>query len=220
MRSLVVAGTVAVAVLVSACAIDSYNISTHYLELYAKADPSPASFDECHGFNCAERSEVSLRPQEWRRVTRLFARSAPNARAERRRIAEAVALMQKIVGAKTGTGVHQWTHKNLLILPNLSDPTQLDCVDEAVNTWTYMTMMEQARLFRFHHVAKLSYAGSLSDPNTRNTAVLQEKGGAYYSIDPSLVDVGVPAPVFLLSIWLQKWPPDLSSSETPVKLGT
>ena len=75
--------------------------------------------------------------------------------------------MRRLVGTKTGTAVHQWTHKDMDILPNLGDPTQLDCIDEAVNTWTYMTMMERARLFRFHRVAQLSNSGNLHNP--RNT---------------------------------------------------
>jgi hypothetical protein len=103
----------------------------------------------------------------------------------------------------------------------MSDPTQLDCIDESVNTWTYMTMMERGGLFRFHEVAKLSNAGSLHNP--RNTAVLKEKNGDYYAIDPSLVDAGVPPPVIPLTSWMTEWPPDLSKSDTPktkVNVGT
>ena len=126
-----------------------------------------------------------------------------------------------LVGSKTGTAVHQWTHKDSDILPNMSDPTQLDCIDESVNTWTYMTMMERGGLFRFHQVAKLSNAGSLHNP--RNTAVLKERNGDHYAVDPSLVDAGVPPPVLPLASWMTEWPPDLSKSDTPrtkVNVGT
>ena len=102
------------------------------------------------------------------------------------------------------------------ILPNLSDPTQLDCIDEAVNTWTYLTLMERGGLLHFHRVAKLSYVGSLIDP--RNTAVVQEIGGQYFAIDPALVDVGVPPPIIPLESWIAHWPPDLPASEAPVHL--
>jgi hypothetical protein len=70
-------------------------------------------------------------------------------------------------------------HRDKDILPNLGDPTQLDCIDEAVNTWTYLTLMERSGLLHFHRVAKLPHAGSLIDP--RNTAVLQEIGGQYFA---------------------------------------
>jgi NADH dehydrogenase FAD-containing subunit len=48
------------------------------------------------------------------------------------------------------------------ILPNLSDPTQLDCIDEAVNTWTYLTLMEHRPApppFRYRHYGSLATIG-------------------------------------------------------------
>jgi hypothetical protein len=121
--------------------------------------------------------------------------------------------MQTIVGVNTGTGVHQWTHKDMMILPNLGDPTQRDCIDEAVNTWTTMTMLERAGLFRFHTVAELGYAGLPTDTNPRNTAVLREKSGALYAVDASLVDGGEPPLVMPLSVWAGSWPPQLADIE-------
>ncbi|MGB6790578.1 MAG: hypothetical protein WBE53_04050, partial [Pseudolabrys sp.] len=100
------------------------------------------------------------------------------------------------------TTAHQWTHKNMYVLPNAGDLTQLDCVDSSVNTWTYMTLMQRNGLFAFHRVAPLSY-GPL-----RNTAVIRETDGGYFAIDASLVDVGVPPPIIPLSAWLASWPPD------------
>jgi hypothetical protein len=186
------------------------NQSTTFLDRYAEPNPTPAHFLECHGFSCGESSRVSLSPKEWQRVGAVFKPSPRKAQDERQRIAQAVALMQRLVGAQTGTAVHQWTHKDMMVLPNLGDPTQLDCIDEAVNTWTYMTMMERSGFFRFHRVAKLSNAGGLTDP--RNTAVMQEINGSYYAIDPTLVDFGVPPPVIPLESWLRDWPPNLSNS--------
>lgn len=199
------------ALVVSACMQHPYNLNTVYLDRYAHPNPTLAEFSECHGFNCTAKTRVSLTPQEWRKVAAVFSPPPRNAKAERQRIARAVVEMRKLVGKKTGTAVHQWTHKNKLVLPNLGDPTQLDCIDEAVNTWTYMTMMERGRLFRFHRVASL--AGSHpSDVNWRNTAVLQEIDGGYFAIDPSLVDFGELPPVMPLETWLGPWPPDLSKT--------
>ena len=128
-----------------------------------------------------------------------------------------VVMVERMIGAKTGTGVHQWTHKDMMIRPNMGDPTQLDCIDEAVNTWTYMTMMERAGLFRFHHVTDLAYAGLPTDTNPRNTAVLRAKDGGYYAVDASLVDGGVPPMVMPLSVWTGSWPPELADVENAAK---
>lgn len=189
-------------------------LSAEYLTRYAETDPTPASFIECHGFSCAERSRVSLSPAEWAKVKAALTPPARDARAERAKVALALATMQRIVGVKTGTGVHQWTHKDMMILPNLGDPTQRDCIDEAVNTWTYMTMMERAGLLRFHTVAALGYAGLPADTNPRNTAVLREtSGGALYAIDASLVDGGEPPYIIPLTVWASAWPPRLADIE-------
>jgi hypothetical protein len=211
-RVLVCLASLAAILAVSGCVkMDADHFSTTYLDQYATPNPTPAQFSECRGYGCLVVSHVSLSKDAWQRVVAVFKPPAKDAPAERQRIARAVALMQKLVGDQTGTSVHQWTHKDLEILPNKGDLSQLDCIDEAVNTWTYMTLMEKAGLFQFHQVARLSHAGTLTD--IRNAAVLHEKGGAYYAIDPSLVDVGVPPPIMPLATWLDHWPPDLPAGE-------
>ena len=212
MRVVRVSYCLGAALLLSGCMLQSaHNQSTMFLDRYAELNPTLAHFRECHGFSCAESSSVSLSAREWQRVTAVFQPRVKDAAAERRRIAQAVMVMRRLVGTKTGTAVHQWTHKNMDILPNLGDPTQLDCIDEAVNTWTYMTMMERARLFRFHRVAQLSNSGNLHNP--RNTAVIQQHDGDYFAVDPAVVDFNVPPPVIPLASWLTEWPPNLAASE-------
>ena len=211
-----VLGWLGFACVMSACAENPSHLNTTYLDRYAEPNPMPASILECHGFNCSATSRATLNGDAWRRVAAVFVPRAKDAHTERRQIAHGVALIQLLVGQQTGTAIHQWTHRDKQILPNLSDPTQLDCIDEAVNTWTYLTLMERSGLFHFHRVAKLSNAGSVIDP--RNTAVLQEIGGQYFAIDPALVDVGVPPPVIPLNSWLAHWPPDLPPSEPSVRL--
>jgi hypothetical protein len=205
-----------VALVTSACAGNPSHLNTTYLDRYADPNPMLTSVLECHGFSCSETSRAALNRDAWRRVAAVFVPRAKDAPSERRQIAHGIALIQLLVGRQTGTAAHQWTHRDKDILPNLSDPTQLDCIDEAVNTWTYLTLMERGGLLHFHRVAKLSSAGSLIDP--RNTAVLQEIGGQYYAIDPSLVDVGVPPPIIPLESWIAHWPPDLPTSEPPIRL--
>lgn len=219
MRTVSAFAWVATLLALSACAeVDADNLSTTYLNRFAAPNPTLAEFPVCHGFGCSLISPASLSNAEWRRVAAIFRPPPKDAETERHRIARAVALMQILVGEKTGTGAHQWTHKDMMVLQSHGDPTQLDCIDEAVNTWTYMTMMERDKLFRFHRVAKLSHAGGLTDINNiRNTAVLQEKGGDYFAIDPSLVDHGVIPPIMPLSTWLGSWPPSISLSNERVE---
>jgi hypothetical protein len=202
-------GWLGAALAMSACAPNGRNLTMTFIDRYAELNPTPAGFIECRGFNCAESARVALSKGAWHRVTAVFKPSPTDAQAERQRIARAVALLQLVVGAQTGTAVHQWTHKDMKIISNSGDSTQLDCIDEAVNTWTYMTLMERAGLFRFHRVAQLADAGWPIDP--RNAAVLQEVGGDYFAVDPALVDAGVPPPIIPLATWMEQWPPSLAA---------
>jgi hypothetical protein len=202
----------AAALALSGCVHGANNpnaLNTMYLDRYAGPNPTPGHFTVCHGFSCTEKKQVALSSEQWKRVAATFAPRATTARQERAQIARAVALVQTFVGPQTGTNVRQWTHRNLYVLPNLGDLSQLDCIDTAVNTWTYMTMMERGGLLRFHKVVQLSAAGSVTDPNVRNTAVLQQiEGSDYFAIDASLVDHNEPPLVMPLSAWLGQWPPD------------
>jgi hypothetical protein len=215
MRS--VLGWLVAALALSACAENANHLNTVYLDRFATPNPTLAQFTVCHGFGCTERSLASLSKYEWRQVIAVFRPRAKNAQAERQQIARGVALIERLVGPQTGTAAHQWTHKNMLIYPNLGDPSQLDCVDESVNTWTYMTLMERGGLLHFHRVAQLSNAGSLTDPFMRNTAVLQEINGGYYAIDASLVNYAEAPLIMPLATWMGSWPPDLSAIEAAEK---
>lgn len=208
MRVWHVFGWLSAALMVSACARNDHNLHTEYLDQFADPNPTLSDFTVCHGFFCTVRSPATINENQWQRVTAIFKTRAKNARIERQQIARAVAMIQTIVGPQTGTNAHQWTHRNMLVLPNGGDLTQLDCIDTSVNTWTYMTLMERSGLFAFHRVAPLSYAP------LRNTAVLQEINGGYFAIDASLVDVGVPPPVMPLATFLgASWPPDPAAFE-------
>src|SRR5215218_1341261 len=119
-----VLGGLGAALALSACVTqNAQHQSATFLDQYAQAEPTLASFRECHGFACSSSSRVSLSQQEWAKVIAVFRPQAKDAKTERQRISQAVATMRMLVGSKTGTAVHQWTHKDFEILPNMSDPT-------------------------------------------------------------------------------------------------
>jgi hypothetical protein len=194
----------------SACGTPDH-LSDNFLRLYATPNPVFSHFYECHGFGCAIVSHIELTGEEWQTVRAEFAPPAADARGERAQIATAVALVERLAGARSGTSAHQWTRHGGHIDGNPRlDPTQLDCIDESVNTWTYLTMMERDGLLRYHQVQKLAYAGGFPDFRAapRNTAVIRVRdSGKYFAVDPTLVDAGETPPIFPLSVWLGRWPP-------------
>ena len=122
-------------VLCLAACRSSDHLSDDFVRRYATPNPVYSNFYECHGFGCALVSHIELSDEEWRTVRATFAPPATDPRGERRQIADAVALVERLVGARTGTAAHQWTrhHGHIDGNPRL-DPTQLDCIDESVNS--------------------------------------------------------------------------------------
>jgi hypothetical protein len=202
-RGLAIAGLVTL----GACApLQNGYLPDHngYLADYAEPHPTPSDFRVCHGYGCKLQTRIALGEAEWRRVRAAFQPPAASASGEQRQIAAAIATLETEVGQRTGTSAHQ--RREL----NTGDASQLDCIDESVNTWTFLTMLDSDGLIRLHRVASIAHGGSLIRLDMRNTAVIEQKAtGVAYAVDPWLVDAGNPPPIFPLSIWLASWPPQV-----------
>ncbi len=130
--------------------------------------PSRISLDAipvCYDFGCKRQSTITLPPHEWASVANWFAPPAPTPAAEREQIKQAVGWMETVVGR------HTPTHKDLAfdLPPNADDirdslfPGQLDCIDEAVNTITYLKLFEMNGLLKHHVVIQAAYRRALFD---------------------------------------------------------
>ena len=167
------------------------------LSSFARPDPVPGNFFACYGYGCKYKARIALTEEEWRPVRAMFDPPPEDASAERGLVAGAIGEIESLVGLRTGTSVHQEDSRF-----NFGDPTQLDCVDDSVNTWTYLTMLAHDGLLRYHTVAGLAHRGTLLTLNFSNTAVLMQKGnGQQFAIDPWLSDAGLPPPVIPLELW-------------------
>jgi hypothetical protein len=179
-------------------------VSNEYMAHFAEVFPTPSDFRVCHGYGCKLETRIALSEAEWHRVRAAFEPAASSSSGERRQIAAAIAILGAQVGERTGTSAHQRREVNV------GDPTQLDCIDESVNTWSYLTMLDRDGLLRMHRVGALAHGGSLMELGVHNTAVIEKKTtGVAYAVDPWLVDAGEPPPIFPLSIWLASWPPQI-----------
>lgn len=166
-------------------------------------DPSPTQLAVCHGYGCSNRSIVQLTAAEWLSVLALFQTPAPNAADERRRAASAVALLERAAGQRTGTAADQPRAPLIFI-----DPTQQDCVDESINTSTYLNLLDRNGLLRWHKVGEPVRRGSPFLFNLHYTAVLTERdGGRAWAIDSWFFANGVPPAVVPLPQWQRGWDP-------------
>jgi hypothetical protein len=173
------------------------------LRVAAMVEPTarPAAFRVCHGSDCRIETPVALDDRAWNRVRALFERAAPSALEERRRIADAIGLMEQLVAEQAGTASD--IGRNLAVA---DQSTQLDCVDETVNSTTYLDMISADGLLRFHAVDPPAHRGGVI--LAHNTAVLRELAtGQRYAVDSWFYDNGAPAVVLPLQTWLDGWEP-------------
>ncbi len=118
----------------------------------------------CYDFGCKNSAVVDLPVDEWQEVANWFSVAASTPQQERQQVRQAIGWMEALIGR------HTPTHKDLAFnLPtgqqDLSDlfPGQLDCIDEAINTTTYLRLMQQQGLLRHHVVIEQAYRKAFFD---------------------------------------------------------
>jgi len=169
-----------------------------------KQQPSLNGFDICQGGGCAGINHVSLSMDEWQQVAAEFQPVPQDAEDERNRIANAIGLLEQIVGDKIGT-----YNDFAGTFGAFSTPGQMDCNDEASNSNTYIKLMMQAKLIRFHELRDTKVRNFFFNGWPHTTAAIADKEtGAAYAVDSWFYDNGVPAVIIPLELWKTGWKPD------------
>lgn len=131
---------------------------------YPRENLSPQNFIVCLQHGCQKEVPVSLTDEQWQEIRDIFAEppavgEADTPEGERAQIAFALARMEQLVAPIANTGGDVGGS-----FSGFGRTNQLDCVDEMVNTTTYLTMMYNDGLFRFHR------------PGQRQTEALSARG--------------------------------------------
>ncbi len=171
---------------------------------YNPAPATPEHFVQCHGYSCTSKSQTGFTAAEWNAITALFKPPAKTAAQERSKIAAAIAMMERQIGAKTGT-----SEDLPLAGPFKESIYQLDCIDETINTTHYIRFLQDAGLLRFHEIAPPTHRGYLVDGRwPHNTAVIREKAtGTLYAVDSFYRSNGDEPYIKLREDWLNGWRP-------------
>lgn len=171
------------------------------------ADPAPSQLSVCHENGCNRLEYVSLTFEQWQELRGLFHPLARSPEEERERLRRALALMEKFVGAATGTSRDKGGTFN-------GGEGQMDCIDESINTTLYLTMLQKYGLMREHRVEDRATRGWFLGgwPHTTavisEAAVLGEQGrGRLWAIDSWFLDNGEPPFILPLETWKDGWEP-------------
>jgi hypothetical protein len=173
-----------------------------------KQTPELAVFDICHGGGCSRISATQIDDNEWAQVKALCPSVGEDAEAERRCIADMIGEIEKIVGAKTGTDEDRGG-----TFGNSAYSGQMDCNDEAINTTTYLKLMQQHGLIQFHEIHDIRRRGFFLNRWPHTTAVITEiQSGQRYAVDAWFYDNGMPPAITLFETWKSGWKPEDSQA--------
>ena len=114
----------------------------------------------CMNFSCREKQTIAISEEEWNSIANWLRPAASNAEMERTNIKNAIGWMEVIVGR------HTPTHRDVggdLGNPDAQYPGQLDCIDESLNTTTYLKLFEQNNLLSYHKVIDRAYRRAIFD---------------------------------------------------------
>lgn len=175
-----------------------------FVRAHGQAQPTLERVEVCHGFGCAYRTRVAIAPSAWREVERVFRPPPAGAADERRRIALAIGLIEEMLGEVVGTAGDE-AGATLFA----ADRLQQDCIDETVNTTTYLRLMQASGLLAHHDPAPAAARGRFVDGWPHNTAVIVERAsGAAFAVDSWFHANGEAAEIVPLAAWLAGWQPE------------
>ncbi len=167
-------------------------------------EPSPADFSVCYDHSCTTVQQVSITSKQWDRVNQIFTPSAKSAEQERQQIAEAIALMEQLVGVLTGTS----NDKGYNLEGLLSGSRQMDCIDESTNTTTYLTMLYKNGTLKWHTVEDPMTRGFFIFGWPHTTAVIHTpKQETSWAVDSWFYDNGKKPAIIPISQWKNGWDP-------------
>lgn len=167
--------------------------------------PSLEAFEICQGGGCTHSDQLQLTLPEWDNVIRLFTPQAENPEQERSQIAAAIGMLEDIIGTKIGT-----TADRAGTFGNSDYQYQQDCNDEAINSTTYMRLMQQAGLMRFHTILDTRTRKFFFTGWPHSAAVIREnESKAEYAVDSWFYDNGHAATIVPMAQWKDGYiPPD------------
>lgn len=159
----------------------------------------------CFDHGCTAVRPVAIDDGQWRQLVSELTPPSPDAATERHRIRGAIARFEQIVGRLAGTAGDRAGN-----LAGLASPGgQMDCVDESSNTTTYLTLLEQHGLLRWHRVEARVRRGYLLFGGWPHYAALivDHQSGRRWVVDSWFHDNGQPPEVIELGAWEAGWTP-------------
>ena len=177
------------------------HFGSDYRDIISK--PTLDAFSVCFNHSCQTVETHSITRPEWQHFITPLETPSESAEKERDAVAAAIAIMEEIVGSKTGTG--QDLGENLR---GIMKTGQMDCIDESTNTTTYLYMLEQAGYLKWHTLVDRSTRFGIFVGMPHTTAVIEDiNTHTRYAVDSWFFNNGIPPAIIKLSAWKKGWDP-------------
>ncbi|MEL6299362.1 MAG: hypothetical protein AAFQ45_12405 [Pseudomonadota bacterium] len=170
---------------VAACTHKPFADKAMHFSTFKVPPPKGSTVYVCHAYGCRTQTKIKFGEAELATIKKIMkkTRKDDSAAEERRAVAYAIGWMERHVGRITGTKADRAGMDFI----GSGDPSQQDCVDEATNTTSYLTVLQNNNVLRHHTVgtpfAKENYLRGIAGW-THWTAVLRETAtGEDWAVD-------------------------------------
>lgn len=160
---------------------------------------APIKIRYCHGYGCKMRSPVIFSRGDLLTLKRILDSGKASPAAERAAISRADQWYERKAGAATGTSNDGAKDTYELFTPL----SEIDCVDETVNTTTLLELLDNQGWLRHHKAGKPANRGFLIDGRyPHNTATIVEKAsGQRWVVDSWVRANAEPPDIKPLDVW-------------------
>ena len=168
-------------------------------------EPTTA-FNVCYSYGCKKTQSISLSEEQWHLINQAFMPLATTPSEERHRLSMAIAEMEKIVGTITQTE-NDLPGTFAALFKKLDD--QMDCVDEATNTTSYIKLFRERGLIHFHQEEPRINRGFFFNGWPHTSAVIEEiNTKKRFAVDSWFHKNGVRPEIIPVQLWYSGWHPD------------
>lgn len=161
------------------CTHERHGPTLGHFDDFSVSRPQGNTVHVCHAYGCKMQTRFRFNDTDIADINDIMKKTAKDASAgeERRAVAYAIGWMENRVGKAIGTD----KDREGMDFAATGDPTQQDCVDEATNTTSYLSVLQHNGLLKHHTVgtpfAKDDYTRGVAGW-THWTAVLKENASA------------------------------------------
>ncbi|EJN03425.1 hypothetical protein [Phyllobacterium sp. YR531] len=164
------------------------------------SDAHAQSFSVCHGYGCTFKTSVTLTPAERSKIASIMAGGRKSAEAERAAVRKAVQVFER-----RSTDVIGIRDRPKMDFGKGREKGQMDCVDEAANTGSFLSYLQRAGQLHYHTVGNRDSRGNFVDGRYPHfTAVLRDRTGTSWAVDSWYEPAGGPPDVMRLSEWQER----------------